>query len=94
MIKECLNEVLSPDFEIGDMRKGRIKYYNETFDEFQLNHILSNNGLVANDIYIFYYEGVGFRCLNDEKKTGRLPICNIIQNRLNKKYKELFQSRY
>lgn len=88
MIKECFDEILKDDFDLGDTRKFSIRKYIDLFDEDQLFHILSNNGLVANDITIYFYIGVGFRCMNDERRTGRLPMCNIVQNRLNKKYKE------
>ena len=89
MIKECLNEIVNTNLDIGDLRKSGIRKYVENFDDNQLSHILSsNNGLIAHDVYIYYYEGVGFRCFNDERITGKLPICNIIQKRLNKKYQE------
>ena len=90
MIKECLNEIVNTSLDIGDLRKSNIKRYIDTCNEQELSHILSsNNGLIASDIFIYFYEGVGFRCFNDERKTGKLPICNIIQKRLNKKHQEL-----
>lgn len=89
MLKECLNELANSDLDFGALRKNKIKIYLNTFDEDQLKFILENNGLVAHDIFIYYYPNVGFRCLNDERITGKLPICNILQNRLNKKHQEL-----
>lgn len=89
MIIECLDELVNSDLDFGVLRKDRIKYYINNFNEEQLSFILSNNGLVAHDIFIYFYPGIGFRCLNDDRVTGKLPICNILQNRLNKKYQEL-----
>ena len=89
MIKECLNELANSSLDFGDLRKTQIKLYLNNFEVEQLKFIMENNGLVAHDIFIYYYPNIGFRCLNDETKTGKLPICNILQNRLNKKYQEL-----
>jgi len=90
MLKECLLEIINSDLDIGDLRKSRIKQYVERFNEDQLSHLLStSNGLIAYDLFIYFYPGVGFRCMNDETRTGKLPICNTVQKILNKKYQEL-----
>ena len=88
MIIECLKELVNSDLDFGVLRKDKIKLYLNNFTEDQLSFILANNGLVAHDIFIYFYPGIGFRCLNNETVTGKLPICNILQNRLNKKYQE------
>lgn len=90
MIKECLKEIVNSNLDIGDLRKSAIVKYINSFTEDQfLNLFSTGNGMVAYDIFIYFYPNIGFRCFNDETKTGKLPICNIIQKRLNKKYQEL-----
>lgn len=90
MIKECLQSLLESNLDFGDIRKNKIKGYLDNLNEKQLEHVMSKfNGLIANDIYINYYPNIGFRCSNNEQVTGKLPICNLLQNRLNKKYQEL-----
>ena len=90
MIKECLLEIVNTDSDIGDLRKLAIQRYVNGFTEDQLLNLFSSgNALMAYDVFIYFYPNVGFRCMNDETKTGKLPICNIIQKRLNKKYQEL-----
>lgn len=88
MIKECLLEIANSDLDLGDIRKMHINKYANGFDEEYLSHILSTTGLIVYDIYIHFFIGVGFRCSNDERTTGKLPVCSIIQNILNKKYQE------
>lgn len=90
MIRESLQSLLDSNLDFGDIRKTKIKGYLDNLDEKQLEHLMTRfNGLIANDIYINFYPNIGFRCSNDEQKTGKLPICNIIQKRLNQKYQEL-----
>lgn len=90
MIKECLSAIVDSQLDLGDRRKKAVKLYMERYDEDMLGYILGTpNGLVADDIFIHFYNGIGFRCSNDETRTGRLPMCNIFQKMLNSKYEEL-----
>jgi hypothetical protein len=90
MIIECLQEIVDSNLDLGDNRKGYVKRYLESYDEEELSYILRTPmGLVADDISISFFPGVGFRCSNDTTRTGRLPMCNIFQNILNKKYEGL-----
>lgn len=91
MIVESLLEIVNSKLDLGDVRKKTIKLYLERYDEDELSYILKTPmGLIAEDISISFYPGVGFRCMNDISKTGKLPICNTFQNILNKKYESLF----
>lgn len=93
MIKESLLEIVNSNLDLGDIRKGYIKRYLEIYDEEELSYILRTPmGLVAEDISITFYRGVGFRCSNDTTRTGKLPMCNTFQNILNKKYQELINT--
>ena len=84
MIKECLEALSNTKIDIGDKRKAMIKKYITFYDDEQfLNIMRTPQGLVVSDVNIFYFPGAGFRCSNDITKTGRLPICNIIQRILN-----------
>ena len=86
MIIESLLEIVNSKLELGDNRKKSIMSYLNTYDEEELSYILRTaNGLIAEDISISFFPGVGFRCFNDTSKVGRLPMCNTFQNILNKK---------
>jgi hypothetical protein len=90
MIKESLLEIVNSNLDLGDIRKKYVGMYLERYDEEELSYILRTpSGIVADDLSINFYPGVGFRCSNDPTITGKLPICNVFQNILNKKYKEL-----
>ena len=87
MIKKCLKKLVETKLDIGEKRKNTIKLYLENYDEdFLFNVMRGNLGLIAEDINIYYYPNVGFRCSNDVQSYGRLPICNIIQKMLNEEY--------
>jgi len=90
MIVESLLEIVNSKLDLGDFRKKHLKMYLERYDEDELSYILRTPlGVIAEDISINFYPGVGFRCSNDSTKTGKLPMCNTFQNILNKKYQEL-----
>ena len=90
IITECLQYIAETEFDIGIERKQMIRKYLESYNEEQLIGILSHNGVVANDIDIKFYPNVGFRVSNDPTFTGKLPICNFIQRKINEKYKSYF----
>jgi len=84
MIKECLNTLSETKVDIGDRKKGILKRYTSYYEEDQLFNIMRTpQGLVVEDITIHYFPNVGFRCSNDESKTGKLPMCNVLQRILN-----------
>lgn len=90
MVIDSLLEIVNSKLDLGDTRKKSVKLYLEKYNESELSYILSTaNGLQADDINISFYPGVGFRCYNDTRVVGRLPMCNIFQNTLNRKYQEL-----
>lgn len=84
MLKECLEALSDTKVDIGDKRRGMIKRIAAFYDDEQLFNIMRTpQGLLVDDISIFYFPNVGFRCSNDTSKTGRLPMCNIFQKILN-----------
>ena len=90
MIVDSLLEIVNNKMDLGDNRKKMVKTYLEMYDEEELSYILRTaNGLLADDISISFFPGVGFRCNNDTSRLGRLPMCNTFQNILNKKYQDL-----
>lgn len=90
IISECLQYISDLDSDIGVLRKQTIKRYLESYDEQQLIHLLSHTGIQANDIEIKFFPNIGFRISNDPTFTGKLPICNFIQRKINEKYKSYF----
>jgi hypothetical protein len=84
MLRECLEVLSNTKVDIGDRKKQIIKNFINYYDDEQLSIIMRTpKGLIIDDVNIFYFPNVGFRCSNDVSKTGRLPICNIIQRILN-----------
>ena len=84
MLKECLEALSNTKVDIGDKRRGMIKRVVSVYDDEQLFNIMRTpQGLLVDDINIFYFPNVGFRCSNDMSKTGKLPMCNIFQRILN-----------
>ena len=84
MLKECLETLANAKVDIGDRRRRLLKTVAALYDDEQLFNIMRTpQGLLVDDISIFYFPNVGFRCSNDTSKTGRLPMCNIIQKILN-----------
>ena len=84
MIKECLDVLSNTKVDIGEKRRWIIKRIISYYDDEQLFNIMRTpQGLLIDDISIFYFPNVGFRCSNDTSKTGRLPMCNIFQRILN-----------
>lgn len=90
IITECLEHIANINNDIGIERKQMIKRYLESYDEQQLIHMLSHQGIYANDIEIRFYPNIGFRVTNDTTFTGKLPICNFIQRKINEKYNSYF----
>lgn len=89
MLKECLETLSNTKVDIGNKRRNIIKRIISFYDDEQLFNIMRTpKGLLIDDINIFYYPNVGFRCANDTSITGRLPMCNIFQKILNE---ELFK---
>lgn len=84
MLKQCLEALSNTKVDIGDNKKEIIKNFVKYYDDEQLLNILRTpKGLIVDNISIFYFPNVGFRCSNDTSKYGRLPVCNIIQRILN-----------
>lgn len=89
MIKVCLEALSNTKIDIGDKRRTMIKRYISFYDDEQFFNIMRTpQGLLVDDISIFYFPNVGFRCSNDTSRTGRLPMCNIFQNILNGELKK------
>lgn len=89
MVKDCLKEILNSRLDLGDKRRKIIESYVNSYSENQLSYIMQSPvGLVADDIFINYLPGMGFRC-NNNPSLGRMPICNIYQRIMNEKYKSI-----
>lgn len=92
MIKECLNELVNTQINIGDTRRSCLRNILDTYNENQIYGMLNMPmGIQANDIFIHFYPNIGFRVRNDERFTGKLPICNLIQKILNESLKKIIQ---
>lgn len=85
MIKEYLSVLLERDYFEPTMPL-TIKNILENFDDDQINYLLSTGLKISNDLTLYYQNGVGFRCMNENINIiGRKPVCNIIAKTLNNK---------
>jgi hypothetical protein len=85
MIKEYLELLLERDYHEPSMTK-TVKMLLETYDDNQLGYMLHNGLKISNDINLYYFEGQGFRCNNDNSHIiGNKPVCQVIQKTLNNK---------
>jgi hypothetical protein len=92
MIIECFNEVINNKLDLGDDIKKNLKQYVDTYEDEQLYYILqAPTGIKIDDIFIHFLPNIGFRCSNS-RHLGRLPICNILNKILNKKYDEIMNN--
>lgn len=67
----------------------------ENYSEDQFRAILQNRGLKIDNnlINLYFIDNVGFRCNNEKSEIyGKLPVCNNIENFMNKLYKESFEN--
>jgi len=63
-----------------------IKNLTENFDEMQLMYMLQNGLKISEDLVLYYYNGQGFRCINENAHIiGNKPICGVIERQLNNK---------
>jgi hypothetical protein len=87
ILKECLKCISETEINIGDLRKHALKKVLENYSDEQLYTILTQtpSGVIANDIFVHFIPNVGFRVSNDTRGVGKLPICNLIQRKLNEK---------
>lgn len=85
MIKEYLEILLERDYREPNM-VFTIKSLLENYDDDQLGYMLNNGLKISNDITLFYYDGQGFRCTNENIQIiGHKPVCGVIERTLNKK---------
>lgn len=85
MIKEYLEILLERDYREPNM-VFTIKSLLENYDDDQLGYMLNNGLKISNDITLFYYDGQGFRCTNENTQIiGHKPVCGVIERALNKK---------
>jgi len=85
MVKEYLQILLERDYREPTMPK-TIKTLLETFDDDQLGYMLHTGLKISDDITLYYFEGQGFRCSNENAHIiGHKPVCNVIEKTLNNK---------
>lgn len=85
MIKEYLNTLLERNYNEPTLPK-IIKHITECFDDEQILYMLENGIKISNDIILYYKNGIGFRCMNENSHLiGNKPVCGVIERTLNKK---------
>jgi hypothetical protein len=83
MIKEYLQLLLERDYREPNMTL-TVKSLLENFNDEQLGYMLHNGLNISNNIILYYFEGQGFRCSNNNAHIiGHKPVCNIIEKTLN-----------
>jgi len=85
MIKEYLQILLERDYREPTMVK-TIKELLENYDDDQLGYMLHSGLKISNDITLYYFDGQGFRCTNENIHIiGHKPVCQVIEKTLNNK---------
>jgi hypothetical protein len=88
-MKEYLKLLLKRDYKEPNM-KIIIESLLTQFNNEQINYMLSNGLKISNNIILYYYNGQGFRCINEnEYIMGKNPVCSIIEKTLNDKMKNM-----
>lgn len=83
MIRKCLNLLVEKDYKEQSL-KPKVLYLLDNFNNDQLLHLLKNGLKISEDIILYYINGMGFRCMNENTRIiGNKPICNIIEKNLN-----------
>ena len=89
MIKECINYLIEQEYNVQYLNYS-LKRMME-IDEDQLSHCLINGINIYEDIVLYKYPDSSFRCMNiNFNTTGRKPICNTIEKKLNEKLKLIY----
>jgi hypothetical protein len=90
MIVECLKEILDDRFsDIYENLKNMI----DNYDEQQLHYLLVNGLSLSENIVIQKYPNMTFNCYNrDRHIRGLLPMCKLLETKLNRKLKNQLYS--
>jgi hypothetical protein len=90
MIKECLSEITHPRYkEVFEIVRQLI----DNYDDYQLEYALVNGIGISENIIIQKYPNGAFNCFNRDKMIkGHLPICRLIETKLNQKLTKLVYS--
>jgi hypothetical protein len=84
-MKQYLQLLLERDFREISMPK-YVNFLINNYDEDQLIGLLYNGANISKDIVLYYYEHVGFRCMNiNYNLIGHKPVCRLIEKTLNNK---------
>jgi hypothetical protein len=90
MIRECLKEIEKDRFK--NYTKN-LKSIIDNFDEYQLDYALQQGIAISENIIIQKNPNTLFNCYNnDQVIKGLMPICKLIETKLNKKLKEQIYS--
>jgi hypothetical protein len=84
-MKKYLQLLLERDYREMTMPT-YIKTLINNYDDDQLMYLLYEGVNISVDIKLYYYEHVGFRCMNINSNTiGHKPVCRLIEKTLNNK---------
>lgn len=88
-VKDSLIKLQEKNYDIKI--NNTIKLLVENLDEGQIRVLSQYKGLNIDNnlIRLFFIDNVGFRCMNEKSEIyGKFPLCNNIENYLNKLYLE------
>lgn len=90
MIKECLAEVSQPRFR--DIFEN-VRNIIDNYEDYQIEHALVSGVAISENIILQKYPNGAFNCFNRDKMIqGHLPICRLIETKLNQKLTKLIYS--
>jgi len=83
MVKECLREITNNRYK--DVYENII-FILENYEEYQIEYALVNGISLNDNIVLQKYQNGPFNCFNrDRMMVGNLPICRLIETKLNQK---------
>ena len=79
MVKEILFEIVMNKLDLGDRRKNIIsRYINSYPDEYLLHALQTPQGLIVDDLNIYFHPTSGFRCFNNPKYGFSKANCQLV----------------
>lgn len=85
MIKKCLGEIANPKYK--DVYEN-VRILIDSYEDYQLEYALVQGISLNENLILQKYPYSGFNCFNRDKMIqGLLPICRLIETKLNNKLK-------
>jgi len=88
MLRECFEHLQAKQYKYNSLNEsiGNLLL----IEEEHMEYLLTKGMNVTEDIFVYKYPGSSFKCINNMTSVyGRKPICNLIENKLNEKLRNI-----